>query len=155
MSRAIPLSTALGEVMMPGTLITAFILAPDGTVRLDPGVLHGRSAIESAVRFVASRDQVADAQRYWVVWVAVELDGTDRPVRYRGLSVSELWIDPRHGTGYKVLAESVNRMTEAMGGGLNVRVLSGVEKTLVAAQLASLSPEVWERSPQGLKDALA
>ena len=51
MTKAIPLSTGVGEMMAPQTLLTVLILSPLGEIKLDPGALHGRSEIESSLRF--------------------------------------------------------------------------------------------------------
>ncbi|MDP3722573.1 MAG: YwhD family protein [Candidatus Omnitrophota bacterium] len=154
MAKPIPLTTGLGEVAAPGTLLTTLILSPDGAISVDPGALHGRSAIEQAIRFVPARDQLPNARCSWVIWVAVELDASNAPVRYKGLAVSELWVDPVAKAGYKVLAESVNRMSEALRGGLNLTGLDERARTLVRQQLMALSADLWERSARELKEAL-
>ena len=155
MTKAIPLSTSLGEVLAPQILMTVLILSPDGTIKVDPGAIHGRSEIEQSVRFVQKRDQVPSAQCYWLAWVAVELDPSQRPLRYKGIAVSELWIDSSAGLGYKSLAEAVNRMDEAMRGGINLKTLGAQHKALIAQQLASIGSDVWERTAATLKEALA
>ena len=155
MTAGAPLAAGLGEAAAPGILLTALILSPDGTVVVDPGALHGRSELEQSLQIAPAFDQVTDAQVYRIVWVAVELDGTDAPVRYAGVSVSELWVDPVRKVGYKMLAEHVNRMTDAMRGGSSVHTLGAHERSLVAQQLASLSPALWERTADALKGALA
>ena len=140
--------------MAPQTLVMALVLAPDGTVTIEPGALHGRSTIESALRFVQKREELTDAQTYWFVWVAIELDAANQPVRYKGLAASELWVDPTRRLGYKSVAESVNRMAEAMRGGVNLKRLGLKEHSAVREQLVSLSAEGWTRSSPSLKDAL-
>ncbi|MBI3321753.1 MAG: YwhD family protein [Candidatus Omnitrophica bacterium] len=156
MTTAISLSTGMGEIMAPQTLLTALILAPDGAVRIEPGALHGRSSIEASVRFVQSRDQLQDPQLYWVVWVAIELEAsTNRPVRYTGLAAAELWVDSAKQACCKVLAEHVNRMAEALRGGISLKSISGHGKALIAQQLIALGAEVWDHSSQTLKEALA
>ena len=154
MTTPIALSTGLGEVMAPQTLVVPLILSPDGQVTVEPGALHGRSGIESSVRMVQQRSEIADGRCHWCAWVAVELDAASQPVRYKGLAVSELWVDPTRRLGYKSLAESVNRIAEAMRGGVNCNTMTGAEKAAVKQQLSALSPESWERSPQALKDTL-
>ena len=153
--KQVPLTVGLGEVVSPGTLLTALILAPDGTIVLDPGALHGRSELEQSVQMVPVFDRVSNAQVYWIVWVAIALDAPKTPVRYTGVAVSELWVDPLQKIGYKVLAEHVNRMTEALRGGLNLKTLGAPERALIARQLASLGPAIWERTADVLKGALA
>ena len=151
----VPLTVGLGEIVTPGTLLTALILAPDGTIALDPGALHGRSELEQSVQIEPAFDQVQSAQVYWIVWVAAELDASDALVRYTGVAVSELWLDPVRKIGYKVLAEHVNRMAEALRGGINLKTLGAPARALIAQQLASLGPETWERTAGALKGALA
>ena len=155
MTNGTPLAVGLGEVVSPGILLTALILSPDGTVAVDPGALHGRSELEQSLQIAPAFDQVQDAQVYRIVWVAVELDETEMPVRYAGMAVSELWVDPVRQIGYKMLAEHVNRMTDAMRGGSHAQILGAHERSLVARQLASLSPALWERTADVLKGALA
>ena len=152
--KPVPLSTSLGELMAPQTLVTALLISPDGTIALEPGALHGRSQLEGRLRFVSRREELREPQRHWFIWVAVELDDANQPVRYKGLAASELWVDPGQQAGYKVLAESINRMSEAMRGGVNLKTLGAGEKRLIAQQLAALSAEAWERSAQPLKDEL-
>ena len=153
--KSVPLTVGLGEIVAPGALLTALILAPDGTIALDPGALHGRSELEQSLQIAPTFDQVQNAQVYWIVWVAVELDEPETPVRYTGVAVSELWVDPAQKIGYKVLAEHVNRMAEALRGGLNLKTLGAHERALIARQLALLGPAVWERTADALKGALA
>ena len=152
---SIPLSAGLGEIMAPQTLLTVLIVSPDGTMTIDPGALHGRSEIERAIQFVQKREQLADAQAYWMIWVAVELDSANNPMRYKGLSISELWVDRAKQLGYKSLAEHVNRMSEALRGGLNLKSLDGKIRTRIREQLVSIGPHVWERTAPALKEALA
>jgi len=155
MRSTIPLKTGLGEVMAPGTLVTALVLTPDGTIRVDPGLLHGRSEIETHLQWVRQKDELANPHVVWLVWVAVELDSSNTPVRYKGIAASELWVDRERRLGYKVLAEHVNRMAEALRGGINLKTLGAQERVLIAQQLRSLGSEVWERTADNLKAALA
>ncbi len=154
MERSIPLSTGVGEVTAPHTLMIALIINPDGTVTLDPGALHGRSEIESAVNWVSSKELVSQGQSWWVVWIAAELDATNQPARYKGLSVGELVIDRQRQVGYKSVAGQVNRMSEAMRGVVSASRLSSEVRRRVKAQLISLGASLWEASPEALRRAL-
>ena len=153
--KEIPLTTGLGEVMAPGTLVTALIVSPDGTARSDQGALHGRSGLERSVRLVTARAELGRAERFRLVWVAVELDASNAPLRYKGLTACDLWVDRAGGLGYKSLAEHVNRMSEAMRGGLNLGGLEATARAAIRTQLVALGSEVWERSGQPLKEALS
>lgn len=154
MAHPIPLSTGLGEIMAPQTLVTALILTPDGKVKVDPGALHGRSELEGQLTMVPTRERVGEGQSYWIVWVAVELDAANQPVRYKGVSVCELWVNRQARTGYKSLAEHVNRMAEAMRGGVNLGKLSPDARQAAKQQLVSISGELWDRTAEPLKQAL-
>ncbi len=152
--RLIPLSTKLGEVMAPQTLVTVLLLRPDGRVTVEPGALHGRSELESQLTMVPKREEVGGGQPHWFVWVAVELDAANQPVRYKGLSVGEWFVNPDKRLGYKSLAEQVNRMGEAMRGGVNLAKLPPQHRPLVKQQLAAISSELWERATDAVKQSL-
>ena len=49
MEKPILLSSSAGEIVAPQTIATALIVGPDGSVTLDPGILHGRSALEKSL----------------------------------------------------------------------------------------------------------
>ena len=152
--KPVALTTGLGEVMEPGTLVTALILSPEGRISVEPGALHGRSEVESSLQFAQKRDQLAGATTFWFVWVAVELDGTSRPVRYKGVAVSELLVDQASRAGYRSVTENVNRMSEAMRGGINLKTLDERAKSLIREQLIAVGASVWDRSAPTLKEAL-
>ena len=181
MERTVPLSTGFGEVMAPPpdfgpkgrlsskgqpsadkagggvapqTLVTALIVSPDGRVTLDPGALHGRSELESGLEMMQKKELVEQGASFWIVWVAVELDPAQKPLRYKGLSVCEMLVNRERRAGYKSLAEHVNRMAEALRGGTNLITLSPQDRSLVKQQLMAMSLELWERSSDSLKAAL-
>ncbi len=155
MTKPIALSTSLGEVMAPQTLVTALTVTPLGEVTLDAGALHGRSAMEGRFTFVPTRAQVGEpTQPWWIVWLAVELDAWNQLLRYKGLSVCELAINPERWTGFKSLAEHVNRMSEAMRGVVNVTRLPPHERMAVKAQLFAIGKEQWDHSSDAFKRAL-
>lgn len=149
----VPLSTALGELMAPQTLVTALVVSPDGTVALDPGALHGRSQLEAQVEFVKQPALLADGKTHWIAWVAIELDAANQPVRYKGLAVSELLINPDTRRGYKSVAGSTNRMSEAIRGGVNLATLKPELLPGVKRQLLSINLRLWEEAPESLKQA--
>ncbi len=154
MGQEIPLSAGVGEVMAPQTLVTAFILAPDGTIRVDAGALHGRSEIERQVAMVSRQEFLEEGQPFFVVWVAIEIDAANHPVRYKGLSVCRMLIDPKQQVGYKSLSEHVNRMSEAMRGDVNISRLSPEQRRTVKQQLITLGLGLWEASDPVLTGAL-
>ncbi len=152
--RAIPLSTKLGELMAPGTLVTALIVSPDETVKLDPGALHGRSELESQLELVQQKAEVGPGQSCWIVWLSIELDSASHPIRYKGISVCEVFVNVEKRVGYKSLAEHVNRMGEAMRGGVNLGRLTPEMRQLIRQQLVSINRQWWDQSPDALKRAV-
>ena len=62
MGQPIPLSTSVGEVMAPHTLVTAFTISSDGKIVADAGALHGRSELEQSVEWVQRRELVGEGQ---------------------------------------------------------------------------------------------
>ena len=155
MTKAVPLSTGIGEVLAPQLLVTALVLSPAGELTVDAGALHGRSAVESQLRLATTRDALKTPQLYWLIWVAVALDAANSPQRYKGIAASELWVDPASQSAYKVLAEHVNRIADAMLGRVTLKTLGPKEKTLIRRQLAALDAQAWERSDAAFKDALS
>jgi hypothetical protein len=154
MGQEIPLSRGVGEIMAPNTLVTALVVSPDGSIRVDAGALHGRSQVEGEVTMVTRHELVGEFQPVLVVWVAVELDGANHPVRYTGLSVCQILVNPKQQLGYKSLSEHVNRMGEAMRGDINVARLSPAQRRGVKEQLVGLGAALWDASDDVLKQTL-
>lgn len=150
---SVPLSTALGEQMAPGILVTCLILSPDGRLTLDPGALHGRSRLEQPLQWATRRDELVDSQCYRLIWVAIELDHAQQPFRYKGLAVSDMWIDAQ-GRGFKAMADSVNRISDALMARADVKVLSGKERRALEQHLRTISENLWSRAAEPVKRAL-
>ncbi len=153
--KAVALSTGIGEVLAPHILVTALVLSPSGELTVDPGALHGRSEVESALRLSKTREELRAPQLYWIIWVAAALDASNAPQQYKGIAASELWVDPASKSAYKVMAEHVNRIADAMLGRVNLKTLGAKDKALIRQQLTAFGAEVWERSEAAFKDALA
>ncbi len=153
MSQAVPLSSRLGEMMAPQTLMVALVVSPQGTVSVDPGALHGRSALEQGLQFVRERGEAPGAVEHWFVWAAVEVEPNGQPVRCKGLTASEIWVDTAARLGYKILATHVNRISDALAGKVHVAPLNQKARAAVRGQLEALG--LWERTPQVIQRALA
>ena len=149
-----PLHAGLGEVMAPQTLVTALTVDLQGRVRPDPGALHGRSELERELTWLKARDAVGPSESCWIVWTALELDASQQPIRYKGLTVCELLVNPVSRMAYKSLAEHINRMSEAMRGGVDASKLPAPIRAAIREQLAALVAGAWDRSSTELKAAL-
>ena len=150
----VPLSTGLGELMAPQTLVTALIVSPDGTATLDPGALHGRSRLEGQLRLVNKRQEVGQAESFWIAWVALELDEAKAPVRYLGISVSQLLVNHSEQLGYKSVAEQVNRMSESMRGEAKLAQLSRSQRIAVKEQLLAIGAPLWAEASDVFRKAV-
>jgi len=140
--------------MAPQTLVTALVLSPDGSVELDAGALHGRSVFESQFQFVKPKTLVPNSQTAWIIWVAIELDASNQPLRYKGLSTSELLVNLQHRLGYKSLADQVNRISEAIQGQASVARLDASARRVVVEKLRQLDAKLWEHADPALRAAL-
>ena len=151
---SVPLSSGFGEILAPQTLIGAILIDPQGRLSVDPGALHGRSEVEQQLRLVKQRSLLANPEIHWIVWVAVELDPAEMPLRYKGLTASELLVDPVNKVGYKNLAEHVNRMAQAMRGDSDLAGLPVNVRTPMKNQLIAVDHRLWERTPESLRAML-
>ncbi|HEY8449386.1 MAG TPA: YwhD family protein [Bacillota bacterium] len=119
---------------------------------VDPGALHGRSAVEQGVRWAADPGEVPNAQPYWVAWVT--LGRNENGERgYRGLTVSPMWIDPQAKVGYKRLADHVNAMKAALDGQVELGELPDTARTALAAELKGRGLRFWHNATAAFKQA--
>ena len=140
--------------MAPQTLVAPLVIGPDGSSAWDAGALHGRSRIEQGLQWVTAREQVPSPCSAWLVWVAMELDASNQPVRYKGLSASEILLNPAQGVGYKSVADHVNRISEAVRGQVNASRLDAAARASVSRHLMTLSGALWNDAPPSLRQAL-
>ena len=134
-----------------GASIFGIIFTENGSV-IDNGSLHGRSAVEAGVEFVAERETLENPRRVPLVWLARE--GHPQELKgYLGLVAVEMVIDHEAGRGWKNLAEHANRMTDAVRGEVDVGALTAVERAQVRSLLEELDAEQLQAAPH-LLDAL-
>ncbi|KIL38627.1 hypothetical protein SD70_25405 [Gordoniibacillus kamchatkensis] len=120
---------------------------------VDAGTLHAKSKVEKGIKFSTNRDDVPNGRRCWVVWVAV--DRAPEGAYYAGMSACEMLIDTEARRGWKILADHVNKMDAAMKRKFVLEGLNDTEKAALKRQLIEHNPEMWERSPERLKELLA
>jgi hypothetical protein len=120
---------------------------------LDAGTLHAKSKIEKGIKFSTNKEDVPNGRRCWIVWVAV--DRTPEGAYYAGMSACEMLVDPEARRGWKILADHVNRMDAAMKRKFLLEGLNETEKRALKKYLVEYNPEMWERSPERLKELLA
>lgn len=120
---------------------------------VDNGALHAKSRIEKGIRFSTNREDVPNGRKCWVVWVAV--DRGESGSFYGGMAACEMWIDEEAKKGWKILADHVNRMDKAMKRNFLLEGLNETEKAALKKLLIAHSADMWERSSEALKEALA
>lgn len=123
-----------------GTLQAVLVHGDQAVV--DEAAMHGRSALEAGLHWVARREELpAAAERHWLVFVTIiPAPGGER---YGGAVAAELWIDRAGGRGYKDLALQVNRMAEAMAGQVRLDGMTPAERRALGRALAALAPQAW------------
>ncbi|MFC0215493.1 YwhD family protein [Paenibacillus chartarius] len=120
---------------------------------VDAGTLHAKSKVEKGIKFSTNKDDVPNGRKCWIVWVAV--DRAETGSYYAGMTACEMLIDTEAKRGWKILADHVNRMDAAMKRKFMLEGLNETEKQALKRVLLEFNPEVWERSPEQLKELLA
>jgi hypothetical protein len=119
---------------------------------VDAGTLHAKSKIEKGIKFSPNKDDVPNGRTCWIVWVAV--DRKPEGAYYAGVSACEMLIDTEAKRGWKILADHVNKMDAAMKRKFILDGLNETEKAALKRQLIEFNPDMWERSPDTLKELL-
>lgn len=120
-----------------------------GEASVDVGAMHARSAVEKGIKFLPDRNEVPDANKYWVVWVTIDRK-EDGPY-YAGVTACEMTINREIRRGYKSLPEHVNRLDKSIKRHIIVSHMDDKSKTILADYLKNHDPEMWERSTDQLK----
>ncbi|PWU67020.1 YwhD family protein [Gracilibacillus dipsosauri] len=119
---------------------------------VDMGAMHARSEVERRVKFIPNKEEVPNGKLYWIVWVTVER-GEEGPY-YHGVAGSEIRVDRSIKRAYKSMPEHVNHMDKSMKGHYIVEHMDEKSLKLLADFLRDYKPEMWERSPEELKQVL-
>ncbi|MFC4386480.1 YwhD family protein [Gracilibacillus marinus] len=116
---------------------------------VDMGAMHARSEVERRVKFIPNKDEVPNGLLYWIVWVTVER-GENGPYYY-GVAGSEIRVDRSIKRAYKSMPEHVNHMDKSMKGHYIVDHMDEKSKQLLGDFLKEYKPEMWNNSPEELK----
>jgi hypothetical protein len=109
------------------------VIIDDGEAYLDMGALHAKSRVEKGIKFSASKEDVPNGRKCWIVWVAV--DRSEEGSYYAGVTACEMLVDTEARRGWKILADHVNKMDYAMKRRRIERNREGcIEKTADRAQ---------------------
>jgi hypothetical protein len=120
---------------------------------LDMGALHAKSKVEKGIKFSVNKEDVPNGRPCWIVWVAA--DRKEDGMYYAGVTSCEMLVDSEARRGWKILAEHVNRMDYALKRRIMLDNLGDAEKAVLKKLLMEHNPDMWERSGDDLKEALA
>ncbi|HEY8416802.1 MAG TPA: YwhD family protein [Limnochordales bacterium] len=134
-----------------GAKLTAVVV--DGArAWFDEAALHGRTAIEQAVRWVKTPEEVPNGRWVYPVWVYIR-PAAGGGFRYYGLVAVSMLIDEDNGVGWKSLPHHVNQLSKAMNGHVDLSVLNDEARAALREALRQY-PEVLENSSDEIKQAL-
>ena len=120
---------------------------------IDMGAIHAKSRVEKGIKFTTNREEVPNGRKCWIVWVVVGRDDEDRKI-YEGLTACEMSVDPEQRKGFKILADHVNRMDYALRGRVLLEDLNEQEKNALRNVLIANNQEIWDATPESIKQAL-
>ncbi|MYL35715.1 hypothetical protein GLW08_14630 [Pontibacillus yanchengensis] len=129
-----------------------FVCPSAGTAEVDMGALHARSQVEKRVKFKPDKSIVPNPTLYWLVWVTVEHN--ENGPYYAGVAGCEMLVDKENRRGYKSMPEHVNNMDKSMKGKVVVEQMDDESKRLLGEFLHQHSEDMWNNSPDELKQAL-
>ncbi len=147
----LPLAFTRPEDPLLGATLVG-ILVKDGQAKVDDAVLHGRSDVERGIRFSGSPEGLAPEERWSVVFVAMKKG--PEGLLYHGASWAPLWIDRPGRRGYRDIARSVNCMSDAIAGLVELGELDAADRRAVAEVLRERGRDVWSRTPDGTRRLL-
>ncbi|MCF6094103.1 YwhD family protein [Microaerobacter geothermalis] len=119
---------------------------------VDMGALHARSQVEKGIKFLTNKEDVPNGKPYWIVWVA--MDRNEKGPYYAGVAASFMLVDREAKRGYKILAEHVNRMDDALKRRIRLAEMDDRSKRALKKLLVEQNPEFWENSRDELKENL-
>ncbi len=149
----LPLAFARPEDPLLGATLLGIIVR-DGEAKLDDAILHGRSDIERGIRFNAQQPgDIEPTERWGVVFVAMKNGPSG--LYYQGVTATLLLIDRPGRRGLRDIAQSVNRMSEAVGGEVRLDLLPAEDRAAVAKLLEERGRDVWERTSEDRRRAIS
>ncbi|MCE5172198.1 YwhD family protein [Paenibacillus profundus] len=129
------------------------VIIDEGKAYIDLGAMHAKSKVERGIKFIPNKEDVPNGRKCWIVWVAV--DRTPEGACYGGLAACEMLVDTEAKRGWKILADHVNKMDNAMKRRIILDGLDAEEKAALRELLMTHNAEWWERSSDDLKAQLA
>ncbi|MDA8351699.1 MAG: YwhD family protein [Firmicutes bacterium] len=129
------------------------VLIDGDEATLDLGLIHAKSKVERKIKFESDPQAVPDGKEYWVVWVAG--DRNEHGPYYAGAAACPMRINREARRGWKNLAHHVNQMDAALKRKYRLSDLPEREKGALRKLLIENNEQMWNNSPDELKEALA
>lgn len=128
------------------------ILIDEGGARIDPGLIHAKSRVERGIKFSSNKEEVPNGKLYWIVWVAV--DRNEAGPYYAGVAACPMLIDREARRGWKILADHVNRMDDALKRRIRLDELGTIERKALRELLEKRDQAMWKNSSEELRKIL-
>lgn len=129
------------------------VIIDQGTAYIDIGAMHAKSKVEKGIKFSPNKEDVPNGRKCWIVWVAVDRN-EEGNTHYAGATACEMLVDTEARRGWKILADHVNKLDYALKRRYILDGLSDEEKAALRKLLIEHDPDMWERSPEALKQGL-
>jgi len=129
------------------------VIIDEGTAYIDIGAMHAKSKVEKGIKFSPNKEDVPNGRKCWIVWVAVDRN-EEGNTYYAGATACEMLVDTEARRGWKILADHVNKLDYALKRRYILDGMSDEEKTALRKLLIEHNADMWERSPEALKQGL-
>lgn len=129
------------------------VIIDEGTAYIDIGAMHAKSKVEKGIKFSPNKEDVPNGRKCWIVWVAVDRN-EEGNTYYAGATACEMLVDTEARRGWKILADHVNKLDYALKRRYILDGLSDEEKAALRKLLVEHNADMWERSPETLKQGL-
>ncbi len=129
------------------------VIIDEGVAYIDLGAIHAKSRVEKGIKFTPVKEDTPNGRKCWIVWVAVGRNEAGEAY-YAGVTACEMLIDTEARRGWKILPDHVNKLDYALKRRFMIEGLSEDEKRALRQCLIDNNAEMWERSPEQLKELL-
>ncbi|MCY0887602.1 MAG: YwhD family protein [Alicyclobacillaceae bacterium] len=130
------------------------VLFVDGDdVFIDNGAIHGKSRLETGIKFVKDKSDVPNGRTILGLWLTLHRFPEGQGLY--GAMPFELVIDDKAGLGYKNLAVQVNGMDKAVRGQVEVSALSPEQKQKILDYLRGVRSDLWDNAAPDFRTAFA
>ncbi|MFX4301856.1 YwhD family protein [Alicyclobacillus tolerans] len=129
------------------------VLFLDGDeVFIDNGAIHGKSRLETGVKFVQNRAEVPNGRTVLGLWIT--LHRFPEGQGFYGVQPFELFLDKEAQVGYKNLVEQVKGMEKAVRGEVNLAGVPQAARQKIVEYLQKVRPDLWQHAQPAFLEAM-